>query len=84
MAQQTEAEIRQMLKAIDAIAPDPRTRPVLLFTVTNLVATKWALEKIDPAFREKQAVDGGLFGKPVAVKPVSIDPVSTDTVEGTK
>ena len=66
MALLTEAQIRQMFKAIDETIPDPRQRPTLLFQVVNLVETKHRLLEVDPAFRSKQTEEGGLFGKPVS------------------
>ena len=72
MALQTEAQVRQMFKAIDETIPDPRQRPVLLFNVVNLVETKWRLQEVDPAFRSKQTNAGGLFGKPV-VKTIAVE-----------
>lgn len=65
MALQTEAQIRQMFKAIDETIPDPRQRPTLLFSVINLVETKHRLLEVDPTFRSKQTEEGGLFSKKV-------------------
>jgi hypothetical protein len=55
----------QLLKALKEAPAGAPNRPIPIIDVENATQVKWWLDIVDPGWRERQTVSGGLFGKAV-------------------